>query len=350
MNRLVHLRQTLPVNIAQNKDYGNIEFVVLDYNSNDGMEDWARSHLDQYIRSGIVKYYKTYEPRYFDLSHSKNMALRLATGNILCLVDADNYAGDSYAHWISSIYASQGKETIITTLRKDHIPLRDQGGKLCFNRDSIYAVKGFDESLVGYGIDDVDLVRRVEKIGDNRYFIDDEKFLKFIEHSIEERLKNRTLFNQLESIYLLVTENMDKKNIILYLFKDKTFFEITFEYKEYLKNRQLDSYLGWVIPENGYRTGVFSYSGNKLVLTFEGKVPRLLESRNSSTFYDESLVWTKISRDDSVYLEFVMAYGECMNRKKYHLNELSRKTINDNGWGKGTVYLNFDKGAPIVIN
>src|ERR1700748_3109986 len=90
MNRLMHLSETLPRNIRENMDYPNVEFVVLNYNSRDDMDNWIKYNMMDYIRSGILKYYKTTEPAYFDRSHSKNMALRLATGDILCMVDADN--------------------------------------------------------------------------------------------------------------------------------------------------------------------------------------------------------------------------------------------------------------------
>lgn len=354
MNRLAHLRETLPMNIAQNKDHKNVEFVVLDYNSGDGMEDWVKSNMQEHIQSGVLKYFKNYEPKYFNLSHSKNMAMRLGSGNILCLVDADNFAGHNYAGWISSVYEAQGSNTIITTLRRDKILYRDQGGKLCFNRDLFYEVKGFDESLTGYGIDDVDLVRRVEKAGGNRYFIEDEKFLQFIGHSTEERLRNYPIYHKLDKMYLLVTENMQQQNVILFLFKDKTFYEVTFDFNEHLKNNLVESYQGWTIGEHGLRSGVFSYTDNKLILTFEGHEVRELDNRDPLTLFSHQggapAAWTKILRNDGYYLEFIMAYGECMNRKKYKKNEAGEKNVNDNGWGKGTVYLNFDMNNPIVIN
>jgi len=37
MNRLHQLSQTLLQNIRDNEDYSELEFIVLDYNSNDGM-------------------------------------------------------------------------------------------------------------------------------------------------------------------------------------------------------------------------------------------------------------------------------------------------------------------------
>ena len=45
MNRLHHIRQTLPKNIADNSDYENVEFILLDYNSSDGLEEWVKETM-----------------------------------------------------------------------------------------------------------------------------------------------------------------------------------------------------------------------------------------------------------------------------------------------------------------
>src|SRR5882757_4285785 len=114
MNRLHHIRETLPVNIIENIRYPNIEFVLLDYNSSDGLEDWVRLNMMTYIDSGILKYYRTAEPAYFQLSHSRNMVTCLSSGDILCMIDGDNYAGVDYAHWINSIFIQKGKNAVVS--------------------------------------------------------------------------------------------------------------------------------------------------------------------------------------------------------------------------------------------
>jgi hypothetical protein len=74
MNRLHQLKQTLMQNIADNADYEQLEFVVLDYNSKDGMEEWVKQNLAGQIKTGRVVYYKTIEPESWSPSHSKNLA------------------------------------------------------------------------------------------------------------------------------------------------------------------------------------------------------------------------------------------------------------------------------------
>src|SRR6187402_102950 len=90
MNRIEHLKQTLPKNIEDNIAYGNLEFLLLDYNSKDGLEEWVESEMKEYIDKGILHYYKTTEPEYFHRSHSRNMIIKKATGDIVCNIDADN--------------------------------------------------------------------------------------------------------------------------------------------------------------------------------------------------------------------------------------------------------------------
>src|SRR6187402_2937648 len=163
MNRLPHLKETLPVNIKDNINYPHIEFVVLDYNSADGLDGWVRSEMMSYIEQGVLKYYRTDEPTHWSMSHSRNMALNLASGEITCLVDADNYAGPDYAFWINSVFEQHGKEAIVTTHVDGTLPHADQGGKMAFHRDYFNVLRGFDESFYGYGMEDIDFVGRMEQ-------------------------------------------------------------------------------------------------------------------------------------------------------------------------------------------
>ena len=91
MNRLSDIQHTLPANIEAEQSYPDLEFVLLDYNSSDGLGDWVRSEMMGHIESGRLVYYRTEEPQFFNFSHSRNVAMRLATGEIINNVDADNY-------------------------------------------------------------------------------------------------------------------------------------------------------------------------------------------------------------------------------------------------------------------
>src|SRR4051794_18097701 len=106
MNRLHHIQKTLPVNLKENDDSG-INFILLDYNSNDGLEEYIRYNFYQEIKSGKLVYYRYKQALSFHRSHSKNMAFRLADGDILCNVDADNYAGPSFGKFVQDTFTTQ---------------------------------------------------------------------------------------------------------------------------------------------------------------------------------------------------------------------------------------------------
>ena len=96
MNRLVHLKETLPINIDGNLNYPNVEFVILDYNSPDGLEQHVYQYWRKYIDQGILHYYKTTEPTVFHMSHAKNVAALLARGEVVVNVDADSFIGPGF--------------------------------------------------------------------------------------------------------------------------------------------------------------------------------------------------------------------------------------------------------------
>ena len=114
MNRLKHLQETLEKNILDNFLVDEVEFVVLDYNSQDGLEEWIARSMMKYIEMGILVYYRTTEPVHYLRSHSRNMVFRLAEGKIVCNLDADNYLGKGFAEFMLKEF--QEKKKIFYTL------------------------------------------------------------------------------------------------------------------------------------------------------------------------------------------------------------------------------------------
>jgi hypothetical protein len=356
MNRLQFLSQTLPLNLSENRKNEDVEFLVLDYNSGDNMEDWIRDNLGEHLQSGLLKYYKTYDPQYFHLAHSKNMIMRLATADIIGMIDADNFAGPDYATWVEETFRVYGPNTITTTLRKNSIPYRDQGGKICFSKDLFYSVCGFDEELIGYGMDDVDLANRLENAGGRRIFLEEEKYLKYIGHSDAERLKNYRYPNLLESVYYQITEPADPSRLrVLYLFKDGAFSDMHYKFKDELKNNLVATFAGWTMERReGRKDGQFQIRHGILNLFYNDA---------SHTFYKgfdlgyleslqpgNNLYWKEVFSDDDAYMQAVLGFCECQNRLRYLENDRNLNRINEKGWGKGTVYFNFDKTRPIQLD
>jgi hypothetical protein len=48
--RLHHIKETFLSNLNNNIDYGEVEFVLLNWNSRDGMNDWVQQNLSDTLK------------------------------------------------------------------------------------------------------------------------------------------------------------------------------------------------------------------------------------------------------------------------------------------------------------
>ena len=169
MNRLNDIRLTLPANIEAERSYPDVEFVLLDYNSSDGLGDWVKSEMMEHIESGRLVYYRTEEPQFFNFSHSRNVAMCLAAGEIINNVDADNYTFNNLADkkpdecWTSYLnkMANDCPDRIMMARGK-----RVSHGRLGFYKsDFVDLLGGYDERITHYGQDQYDLIRRAWHLG-----------------------------------------------------------------------------------------------------------------------------------------------------------------------------------------
>jgi hypothetical protein len=170
MNRTDDLKQTYIQNIEDNKHYPGIEFVLLNYNSDkDDMDKWAKKNLKGYIKKGLVNYYHTTEPKYYSMTHSRNVAFKLAEGDIVNNVDADHFTSCAHGHPIKyqesppnmcfaeqiNLLANQYHEKSIFIKSK-----QKNRGRLGFFKEEFLWIGGYDEDIEGYGHDDCDLLDR----------------------------------------------------------------------------------------------------------------------------------------------------------------------------------------------
>jgi hypothetical protein len=191
-SRTQHLELTLPRNLADNADYPNCKFVVLDYNSPDHINTYLLKNHKSDIDSGRLVVY-TMLPRDdgyvfpFRMSHAKNMAHRcgmLEGGNILVNLDADGFSGPGFARWLSDKF-----------LKNDHIVIqamwnrwvekdgeqvwlaqdangefgppvpKGSNGRMAVTRDAFLLAGGYDEKYETWGADDKDFNIRLRRLG-----------------------------------------------------------------------------------------------------------------------------------------------------------------------------------------
>ena len=114
MNRLNHLKKTLIRNIEDNELLGQVVFVLLDYNSSDGLHEWVKSQ-SKYIDNGLLVYFRTDTPTHYKRSHSRNLVFKLSEADIVCNLDADNYLGKGFAKYVLNEFENNIDNKIFIT-------------------------------------------------------------------------------------------------------------------------------------------------------------------------------------------------------------------------------------------
>jgi hypothetical protein len=220
MNRLHHIKETLRTNIQNNSDYPDVEFVLVDYNSGDGLEAWVMDNFKSELASSTLRFFRTEAPTIYRSSHAKNMAHRASTGDIVCNLDADNFTGPGFAYYLNEHFTSNPAGFLSVDYFDKFGTKSDTIGRIaCFRKD-FETVGGYDEKIRGYGYGDIDLCERLKRLGKKQHFINNEELLRTIDHSTEERLVNSRT-SEITRVYIHYSSPFE--SIVIFLFKNGRF-------------------------------------------------------------------------------------------------------------------------------
>jgi hypothetical protein len=186
MNRLDHFSKTIQKNLLDNGS--DVEFVVLDYNSEDGLGDWVKTHLMQYIKSGRLVFYQEKTAKAWMPSHSRNICALQATGDIICNVDADHFTGTGFDKACKMLLPDPEPAIACVPWILKFVN-GSTHGRIALWKSQFKAIGGYDEDFIyGWGAEDNDLFRRCRAAGFQvRHF--HPKWLSYINHGEEERLQ-----------------------------------------------------------------------------------------------------------------------------------------------------------------
>lgn len=159
-NRLWQLRQTLSKNLnSLNDDH---EIVLVDYGSTDGLREWVWDHFKSSIEAAKLVFFEVKNEIRWNVARAKNLAHRLATGQYLFNLDADNFLSPTdrqqvevAAHRKMACWQYSGGS-------------REDGsfGRIGLPTELFKTIGGYDETLLPMGCQDVDLLAR---LGDLRH-------------------------------------------------------------------------------------------------------------------------------------------------------------------------------------
>ena len=201
--RLHHIKETFLSNLKNNIDYEDVEFVLLNWNSQDGMDDWVQQNLKGYIDDGVVKYLHTKQAPHFEMARTKNVTAKNASGEIVCWVDGDNFISENYADYLNEKF-NENENIILNNIRRVNKgnPASSNWGRIALMKKYFLEVGGYDETFQGWGWEERDFKQRTQL----HLNLKDVKFEKhdanFIEHEStfhrpkRSNLRNRSLARQ----------------------------------------------------------------------------------------------------------------------------------------------------------
>jgi hypothetical protein len=278
------------------------------------------------------------------------MAFRLATGDLICNVDADNFTGQGFASYLSSTFYLQ-KGIFLAAGRTS----TDTLGRICVNRSSFFEIRGYDESMTGYGFEDLDFVNRLQTIGLKRVEIDNPDFLTVVRHGDWERICNKPEAKLLDSILVRQIDHASSKVIFLLSngnlhagtvlenaclnasdpFNELTSITYPYEYS---------------LQEGDWQDGVWRENATELVLAFGEKRTTLL----LTGCFEHYLVCGQdkffiIRPGGNLVEEGLFFYSQLSNRGIMIRNAKPHGAlVNPGSFGKGVVTRNFDSCLTIA--
>jgi hypothetical protein len=354
MNRIHHLKQTLSINIFDNQDYSNVEFILLDYNSLDGLEDYVKAELKHFIEIGKLIYYKTVSPTYFHRSHSRNLAFKLASGDIICNIDADNFTGKGFATYINNEF-KKNRNGFLTANGAERAT-QDILGRICVKKSDFYALKGYDERMSTYGFEDHDFAMRLELNNLKKIFIP-EIYFKAIKHEQTERISNEGIYSNLAELY--VNYLTPASTCLLFLFKNKSCAKgilidnDAFNYEmplTKLKKSQLN--YDYSLYEDKWLNGTWRKSDRGIELKLMSHASeRLTYDNQEKCFISVTDTARKFFRlnDPDLTENAVMFFCQMTNRLIMAENKIQNKITVNLDFGRGNVFRNFNSSELIIV-
>lgn len=330
MNRLEHLKKTLPINISHaSSDSKNIEFILLDYNSTDGLELWVKENNIQYIDNQTLKYFKTSQPQSYHRSHSRNMVFRLASGDILVNLDADNFIGKGFVEFILKNIVQSSFLAVDETI--SGMNFKDALGRICVWREDFEKIRGYDERMAGYGFEDLDFKTRLEQIGLKLKPITNNRFLKSIQHDNSLRIENEGIS---KNLHCVAVEHLEPFKSIIYVFSKDNTYEIGTIMDNIFRGDYSDKIE--IINELHQMVLVDYFTGKWIENQDYFHLENLQISKNK-----KSLDWFYPS-DVQIIQEIIYSFSALKNKEIHFKNiENNGSGINQNGFGVGEVTENF---------
>lgn len=157
-NRTEDLKQSMVTVIAAARKSPPVEIVVLDYSSEDDLEQYVKS-LPK-LENNRITYVKYEGAKYYHMAHARNLSMLAASGEYLVGANADNLLGERFFSKIRKIAA----EGVVWMVPGPYNSL------LIIQKNEFIEAGGYDERFEFYGPEDKELVERLYRRGAKRSY------------------------------------------------------------------------------------------------------------------------------------------------------------------------------------
>ena len=144
-NRLYQFSKTFLKNAETLEKYQDVEWVIVDCGSTDGLSEYIWEYLEKY---NFIKYYQAIDFKY-SIPIAKNFSVRFSTGDYVFNLDCDNYL-DNIIDEIKS--TKQGIHC--------HEYLKGTHGRIGMSKEIFIKIGGYDENFYPAGVHDNDIMLR----------------------------------------------------------------------------------------------------------------------------------------------------------------------------------------------
>jgi hypothetical protein len=190
--RVDHIRKTLAENLKNNP--GTLsKFVVLDYNSQDGLVEYLNGKHAGEIESGKLVVYSFPAASVFHMTHAKNMSHRCGMRegcSILCNLDADNFTGEGFDQYLSQQFEGHSDVFLWARMftKPDGRRPRGISGRIAVSSKAFLKIGGYNERFATWTHDDRDFNLRLRNTGYRGVEIENQ-YLDVVLHSDKMRFK-----------------------------------------------------------------------------------------------------------------------------------------------------------------
>jgi hypothetical protein len=190
MGRREFLKTTAPGLLAQQEIY----YCLVDYSCPEGSGDWFAGHFASEIRDRRAAVVRVEHRPYFEKSKALNAGARRAVdggAQFLCFLDVDTVGLQGLGSWLSQHVRED--RFLIAGSSPDGGDVASLTGLLVAPAAAFVASGGYDEEMIGWGAEDIDMRLRLHLKEKMRYSRVPLQFLSYLDHDNDLRAKHYNL-------------------------------------------------------------------------------------------------------------------------------------------------------------